>query len=488
MSKRRRRKPRIPRTVTIDSNPSGTFWKIVLLLDGLLIAFIALLPIPQASANAGTTAVVVLLLWQVVLFLSSRSPFQMEWKFRKPHCVQTGLQIILFIYWGLYWNDVASFAPLIAIQLVFAYLFDILLSWSRKKTWYGGLGQFPVVLSINLFLWFQPAFFFCQFLLIAMAYLGKEFVTWHYAGRKKHIFNPSAFALAIVAVALLLAPTDQPDRAAGMVETVTGSVEYSNRALDIVDSFSLAPNFYEVVFLLSLVVQFLFGTTLITLGAALAMCLMFAASGAFFDAPLFEVALNRSVFLGISLLVTDPSTSPKSGVGKFMFGLVYGGGVFLIDVVFSALQLQTQFDKILLVPVVNLLVPWLDRAATAIQSRIGVEATLSTPSFGRYASIAVYIGLFLVVIPAHKSPPLFQSPFPPPMVYSSAEMDTLSLSRIVCQLKHEDAFLPFGFASEVAQYSAIKELLRMDKGEAEASLLRELERLDAEARGIKPVP
>ncbi len=58
-------------------------------------------------------------------------------------------------------------------------------------------GRCPIVFSTNLFLWFKDDWFAFQFLLIAIGFLGKAFVQWERDGRRGHIFNPSAFALAL---------------------------------------------------------------------------------------------------------------------------------------------------------------------------------------------------------------------------------------------------------------------------------------------------
>ena len=54
----------------------------------------------------------------------------------------------------------------IAAQLLFAYAFDMLLAWSRRDDYTLGFGPFPVIFSINLFLWFKPDWFYLQFLMV----------------------------------------------------------------------------------------------------------------------------------------------------------------------------------------------------------------------------------------------------------------------------------------------------------------------------------
>ena len=87
-------------------------------------------------------------------------------------------------------------------QIVFVYALDMLVCWSRRDKWILGFGPFPIVLSTNLFLWLKDDWFFLQFLLVATGVPRKEFITWTRKGRRVHIFNPSAIALAIFSVGL----------------------------------------------------------------------------------------------------------------------------------------------------------------------------------------------------------------------------------------------------------------------------------------------
>ena len=84
---------------------------------------------------------------------------------------------------------------------MFAYVFDMLLSWSRRQEYKLGFGPFPIIFSTNLFLWFRDDWFYLQFLMIAVGFLGKEFIKWEREGRRVHIFNPSAFALGLFSLA-----------------------------------------------------------------------------------------------------------------------------------------------------------------------------------------------------------------------------------------------------------------------------------------------
>ena len=49
----------------------------------------------------------------------------------------------VYAYWGYYWRPVYDFAPLLVGQLLFAYAFDMLLSWSRREQLRAGLRSVP---------------------------------------------------------------------------------------------------------------------------------------------------------------------------------------------------------------------------------------------------------------------------------------------------------------------------------------------------------
>ena len=67
--------------------------------------------------------------------------------------------------------------------------------------------------------------------------------------------------------------------------------------------------------------------------------------------------IPSAVFLGLHLLVTDPSTSPRTPLGRAIFGVLYGLGVFALYALLGALGLPTFYDKLLCVPLLNLAVP-----------------------------------------------------------------------------------------------------------------------------------
>ncbi len=304
------------------------------------------------------SAAALLAVWQLVLFTSDRgASLRLDVSLRKQHYIQAMLQLSVFVYWGWYWRPVYDAAELIVAQILFAYVFDMLLGWTRRGHWILGFGPFPIVFSTNLFLWFRDDWFYLQFLMLGVGFVGKEFVRWHREGKTTHIFNPSAFSLGLFSLALIL----------------TGSTEVT-RGFEIATTLNLAPNIYVFVFLVGLVVMYFFSITLVS---ALAAATLFGLSAVYFrvvGVPYFiDSEIPIAVFLGLHLLVTDPSTSPRTPSGKVVFGVLYGLLVFGLYELLGAFGAPTFYDKLLCVPLLNLGVQWIDRAVRSVQDRPGLD-------------------------------------------------------------------------------------------------------------------
>ena len=159
-------------------------------------------PIVRASIVG---AAALLLAWSLLLFgVLRRQTVTFEVALRPQHYLQACLQGSLILYWGFYWREVYHAVPLILAQLLFAYAFDSLLSWTHRRTFALGFGPFPIIFSLTLFFWFKDEWFYWQFVMVAIGFLAKELLRWQRDGRNTHIFNPSSFPLAVVSVALLL--------------------------------------------------------------------------------------------------------------------------------------------------------------------------------------------------------------------------------------------------------------------------------------------
>jgi len=324
-------------------------------------------------------------LWLIFRFSGKpRRPRIVGVKPRPQHYIQTFCHSCVFAYWGYYWPPVYDFFPLLAGQLLFAYAFDILLAWSRGEDYQLGWGPFPIVFSTNLFLWFKDDWFYWQFVLIAVGFLGKAFVRWTRDGKRVHIFNPSAFTLAIFSIVLLA--------------TGTTSLTWGQ---EIATTFSLGPRIYTVLFLIGLVVMYFFSITTVTAAAAITLVGLGAVYYGMTGVPYFvDSDIPSAVFLGMHLLVTDPSTSPRSPLGRVIFGVSYGLGVFGLYALLGSMGLPTFYDKLLCVPLLNLLVPAIDRFVKSIGPqpllhRLALDGPLGR---GNLAHMAVWAAIFAVMM------------------------------------------------------------------------------------------
>jgi TPR repeat protein len=334
------------------------------------------------------SAAAVFLVWIGVLWFRKRD-VRIAFRPIKSHYVQALVQTCVYVYWGWYWRPVYEHVPLILAQLAFVYALDALLGLTRRQTWTLGFGPFPIILSTNFFLLFRPDWFPLQFVMNALGVLGKEFIRWNRDGRDTHIFNPSAFGLGIVSLGLLI--TQTTDRTWGE---------------QIATTLNNPPHIYLQIFLVGLIVQALFSVTLVTLCAVIALVVLnlgyTAATGVYY---FFDSTIPIAVFLGLHLLVTDPATSPRTNAGKVQFGVAYGLGVFMLYGILESLGLPRFYDKLLPVPVLNLMVPLFDRGAAWLRTRARWTDRLPAVNWAHMAMwVAVFSTIYAarLVGPGHK--------------------------------------------------------------------------------------
>lgn len=327
-----------------------------------------------------------LLIWISILCLKLRSSGEKRTftaSIHKHHYIQAMVHLSVYFYWGVYWEPVTHHAWLLVAQLVFAYAVDMLLSWSRRETYLLGFGPFPIIFSTNLFLWFRDDWFYMQFLMVLVGFMGKEFVRWNREGRRVHIFNPSAFTLGLFSIVLIVTNTT-----------------HLTWGQEIASTLTLAPGIYTYLFLAGLVVMYFFSITLVAASAAITLFTLSALYFAFYEVPYFlDSEIPTAVFLGLHLLVTDPSTSPRTPLGKLIFGTLYGLGVFFLYSVLGRLGIYTFYDKLLCVPLLNLSVQLIDRFArnlheNTLLSRINFHAKRSGANL---THMAVWISFFAVM-------------------------------------------------------------------------------------------
>ena len=299
--------------------------------------------------------------------------------FRPQHYVQACAQGSILLYWGWYWREVYDSAHLLLAQLLFAYAFEALLSWTRRGSYTLGFAPVPVIFSINLFLWFKPDWFYFQFLLIALGFAAKDLIRWEKDGRRVHVFNPSSFPLGLFSLGLILT---------GATSLTWGQ--------EIATTLNRAPQMYLFIFLVSLPGQILFGVAGMTMAAVVTMYVFglvyFALAGTYY---FIDAYIPIAVFLGMHLLFTDPSTAPRSELGRFAFGALYALGVIALYGALGAYGHPRFYDKLLAVPVMNLLIQLIDRTSRTEMMRRVDPAALWRGLAGRSRN-AAYVGVWTV--------------------------------------------------------------------------------------------
>lgn len=375
------------------------------LLPAALVGALLLLAtaVPRFAAEPGLhwplyAAAAVFALWHGVLALGHRTgrrPLSVGFLARPQHYVQIACHLCIYGYWGTAWPEVAAHAPHIASQIAFLYLLDMGFALTRHRAFTFTFGPFPIVFSTNLFLWFTDANYGWQYAMLLVGYLGKTFLKWPRPSGANadvaggHVFNPSAFGLALFS--LVLIATQRTDMTWGH---------------HIASMMERPPQPHLWIFLVGLVVQLAFAPVLITMSAALATVLGGFAVHALTDRWLFvDTAIPVNVYLGMTLLVTDPSTSPRTAWGKVLFGASYGLSVLGLYPALEALGAAQNpaapiplayFDKLLQVPLLNLLVPLFDRAGR----RLTRASTSSWPERRRNAlHVALWACVFAAIHP-----------------------------------------------------------------------------------------
>lgn len=327
-----------------------------------------------------------LLAWTAWLYATARSEgrtLQLQILLKKPHWVQAGAQAALLLYWGWHVRPVFGNLPFLFGQLLFAYGLDALLQWSRRDTYQLGFGPIPIILSINFFLWFRPEWYYWQFVIIALGYVAKEFIQWQKHGRRAHIFNPSSFALAVFSVVLI----------------VTGTTN-ATLGLEIAQTLFNPPHIFWVIFLVALPAQILFRVTTMTIASVVTAyawgLIYFSFTGTYFFRDAF---VPIAVFLGMHLLFTDPATSPRTEVGRVIYGVLYAVFTIALASILEAVGAPSFYDKLLPIPILNIMVRRIDRAAVAAAVRIPARLLAFDQSLGAarhgLAVVALWVVTFL---------------------------------------------------------------------------------------------
>jgi hypothetical protein len=304
------------------------------------------------------------------IFLRSRQgpPEITDVALKFTHILPACLQTVLFTYWSTYWPEVLHHVPVIVVLLAYAYSFDLLLNWSLRRPYVPGLGPVPVVLSMNLFVWFPD--FGLAASAIAMALASKVFLH----SRGHHIFNPAVFGLTVVAVPCSLWPD-------------------VFRYHDVSHQFDRPPYMEQLVFLLALIPQVRLGITPVAVGAVIGMLAPMMVVQALIGYRGGPTPWWPAWLLATTLLAGDPATIPTTSIARLLFGLFLGVAFYVVSRAMLFTVETDFFAKIIPIAIANLLVPTFERAGRQLLLRWPTALVTA----GNRAYVVTWISFFAIV-------------------------------------------------------------------------------------------
>jgi hypothetical protein len=96
------------------------------------------------------------------------------------------------------------------------------------------------------------------------------------------------------------------------------------------------------------------------------------------------------------LLFTDPSTAPRSELGRLIFGAMYALSVIVLYGVLETMGLPRFYDKLLAVPVMNLLIQVIDRLVQTKPMR-QIDPTVLLHKAGKKSRNLAYVGVWTMI-------------------------------------------------------------------------------------------
>jgi hypothetical protein len=290
--------------------------------------------------------IALLALWAAVLVLRDPTvrPRVGQTVIKFTHVLPAVLQSALFAYWAIYWTPVLTHLPVIGVQLAIAYAVDFLLAWTLRRPYHPSIGPVPIVLSMNLFVWFPDLLLATA--AIAIALVSKALLL---AG-DRHVFNPSVVGLAIAGLLCIFLPE-------------------VFRYRDISHDFDRPPHMAQAILLLALVPQVRLRITPVALGATVAMVLTMSIVSAITGYRGGPSPWWPPWLLAITLLAGDPATIPATPTSRLLFGLFLGVAFYVVSRALLFSVGTDFFSKIIPIPLANLLVPAFERAGSVVSAR-----------------------------------------------------------------------------------------------------------------------
>jgi hypothetical protein len=122
----------------------------------------------------------------------------------------------------------------------------------------------------------------------------------------------------------------------------------------------------------------------------------FGVNGIYF---FYDSYIPIAVFLGMHLLFTDPSTSPKTDLGRVVYGALYGLSTVALYQWLGSAGMPTFYDKLLQVPLLNVSVRGLDLLARSSVLRALDPSRLVAALAPRVRNLA-YVSVWVIAFGA----------------------------------------------------------------------------------------
>lgn len=308
----------------------------IIFLISVIGTFLAYLCYPRIFDF--NSIVIPTLVWFLILFLVGHFLFiktekiKFYWEVKYNHWMQLIGQGGFFVVWSLYYDQVYLRLPLYVGQILLATYLQILIDVYLKRDVRLGISAIPVVVSINFFLWFTPMYYWASLLMIVVAVVFKNFIVLKTRFGRQHIFNPSVVPMALATYIILVIHYYK----------LNGGIYYDAPA-------RMYPIQYGglIIAVFSFIPQYFSRTHLITVGALISHLLI---SG-FFG---FSHFIETSTFLALSLLITDPITSPKNYLAQMVYGGLYYFSVRYFENRLMPFGIEPFFAKVIALPFLNI--------------------------------------------------------------------------------------------------------------------------------------
>ena len=339
--------------------------------------------------------------------LKKQASFDIKFSLTLKQVIQQLAQVSIYVGLSIHWPQMREQLPLTLAQVIFAYQLDIFWVWLKRSPQYRlSLSPTPIILSINLFIWFKDSVFYWQWLLIIFAVFSRSLFTYEEVIRveeptetkkeiklTRNIFNPSALAIAVAGLLLIITRSTHL--------TWGESLAIQHGAGDYA---------YWTIFGAGFLAQFFVPIAWVTMAGTLSYLALDSIYYQIFSSYQFiDTAIPPAVFLGLNLLITDPRTIPKKRFGQISYGIAYACLSFacfsLLKIMVEPAQGSTPafnpsfLDKALAIPILNLSVPLINRLSSS-------QSPIRHTGFNKFTLALSWLLLFtLYVHPQLKAHP-----------------------------------------------------------------------------------